>query len=303
VSSFQYLEKISLGRGDPILRLVGGSKVSRRATTEPAQLVIRGCSSVTIGGMYKRALNCGRSVPTDRSADGNSSCYEVLCCVGCGVSELAWAILWEDIAISLASFPSSSLALPQRNSDPFSQLIIAVTQNLVSGNGQGSHLLPSSSLATLCHNLSQSYLEIPTLLLSNHLSSASSFSVKRELLLWKQTLRDVLFGDLSWRGAPLPPHCFSRKPFTENDNVTQELTVFSLGEAFFDGTPSLHSLKISLLSLVRRMLHSHGSLAHQFEDRREAWSSPHQEQQTAEFGRRTRHSDSSVNYYPNLTSP
>jgi hypothetical protein len=254
VSSFQYLEKISLGRGDPILRLVGGSKVSRRST-EPTQLVIRGCSSVTVGGMYKRllrrcltsltaALNSGRYAPQDSSPDGSPSGqnsrgpYEVLCCAGCGISELAWAILFEEIVISLASPSTAS----RGNSNPFSELIAAVAQKLEAGlsriapgNGH-SHLLQSSSLATLCHHLSQSYLEIPTLLLSNQHRAGKSFPVKRELLLWKQNLRGILFGELSWHDTPLPPHCFAREPF--QDNEAQEVMVLSLGEAFFDGPPS-----------------------------------------------------------------
>lgn len=220
--------------------------------------MIRGCSSVTIGGMYKRllrrcltsmiaSLNSGgyASTPTNPSPEGCPSKetfkppYEVLCCAGCGISELAWSIVFEEIGVSIVS-PSSASCRSQVISNPLTELIATVAQKLkaslskiTSENGQ------SLSLASLCHQISQSYLEIPLLLLANQHrvnfpAAIASFPVRRELLLWKENLKGILFGGVCWSDALLPPHCFVQEPFKHHEE--QGLKVYSLGEAFFDGT-------------------------------------------------------------------
>jgi hypothetical protein len=251
-SSFKYLEKISLGRGDPLLRVIGdppsGGAPGRQI--HPRQLVLRGCTSVVIGGMYRRLLKrCLAAITSALEAGKYSNAtgqYEIICCAGCGVSELLWAILCEEISNTLSPPPQQSTQ--SHRQDLFSILIITIRSSIQERLQRVASVknlpLVLSSLKSLCRQLSETYLHIPSLLLSNHQRSqgVGSFRVRRDLLLWKETLKRRL-SEVDLTSGPREDFSF---PFSEtNDFLSQKVGIFSLGEAFFDGTclPSLpHTL-------------------------------------------------------------
>jgi hypothetical protein len=246
-SSFKYLEKISLGRGDPLLRLIGQSSAAP-LLLYPRQLVLRGCTSVVIGGMYKRLLRRSLVAITATLSVGKYSSeterYEIVCSAGCGVSELLWAIVCEEIANSF----SSQRSVQSDPQNPFSILIAAIQSKVQEHLGKVSSAknlpLLLSSLLRLCRHLSESYLQIPSLLVSNHQRSqgVGSFHVQRDLLLWKQNLKSRL-----GQGPPAsgPFEDYSVKLLESEDSLGMNGGVFSLGEAFFDGTDCSSSLSHS----------------------------------------------------------
>lgn len=218
------IEKISLGRGDPILRMIG-KEIPSPISILPTQLVIRGCSSISIGGVYRRLLKrCLTSIlATVRSSQWNTETnqQEVSCCVGCGASELFWAIMWDEIgkAITHSSYPNE-----HHSSSPFHHFI-SLFHNYVS---QYTSIVSPNGLTTVCQQLSSSYLQIPRILLTNyhqHFSSASTFSINRELLLWKEKFKYFLM---------------ERKPIEwfhpfELQGEKSDVLIWDLGDAFFDG--------------------------------------------------------------------
>lgn len=235
-SSFTSLEKISLGQGDPVIRIKGLQRQNNQNEISlessfyshsneethiqlsqlPSQLVIRGCQSVTIGGMYKRLLKrCLNSIIASLKSLYKTSTYnssmisslttikqdEIICSIGCGISELIWSIFMEEIANHLQNSSSSTIIDIQKLSKPFEKLIFtyleSITKLLPKNNSpdiQASNLL---SLIQCCRYISNSYLQIPLLTLQNSSQATIHYgrnlSPQRALLIWKDNLKQVLY--------------------------------------------------------------------------------------------------------------
>jgi hypothetical protein len=190
------------------------------------QVVVRGCGSPVITGMYRRLLKrCLKVI--------QSFCLhepDVYALPGCGISDIIWSVIWEEVAGILDDRVVSKSGVrnneTSRRITPLQSISLKICFFLLcrydSGRIQvecpGENMIISEidrmkkelnwsalySLVELANAISKAYLSVPLLLVKNRMSSLTtqpnnlktSIEVNRMVYLWKKHSTSVFTGNI-----------------------------------------------------------------------------------------------------------
>ena len=214
------VERVSMGFGasDAMLRL-HGLRNSESSQKRVRQIVIRGCGSPIVTGIYRRLLK--RSIRVIQSFQMHNDVVYGL--PGCGINEMNWSIVWEEISNILEG--SSECLLKVRNGEslaPMQKLSLVICRlilrrydandalsedkcsiSMISGIDRiksQMDVYTLQSIIQICASLSEAYLAVPELLVRNRGAMSSSqishSEEKRVVLWWKKHTTSVNFGHI-----------------------------------------------------------------------------------------------------------
>ena len=190
----------------PLLRLKGVvfKEASGLCQKLPLQLVMRGCLSVHVRGIYRRlvtrclvAVRCAYRECAGQKEDGG-----IVCAMGGGSNEMGWSILWDDISNAIDSLNKSQrdISTPSHTS-PFTALSHQLAADMLRTElcrGDGA---PPVLLVEMCRLLAKAYQSVANVLVANRMAAAHSpksgvmdRGVQRLSLIWRTRLGTLMRG-------------------------------------------------------------------------------------------------------------